>query len=230
MAFLVADAELARLALGPEAVLVGLHDIDGGTLRSLTSALRVPTAIIIVELDKVDTSGAFTANTADIDVKLQGATEVLVPVSPVGAVVQSVVKDKGTIIQPHLNHIVLSPEVFAIEASHEELPNAPIAAVSNETLHLSRCRLVFIFFLVFFLFFLPVVLLFFLILIWIRSRLRLGLRFWGSIVRGIFCVTPLVDLEVRDLVDGVDTACGRCRAHVRALFDGGVSGICVIPG
>ena len=51
MAFLVADAEFAGLALGLEAVLVGLHDINGSTLRSLTSALGVPAAIVIIELD-----------------------------------------------------------------------------------------------------------------------------------------------------------------------------------
>ena len=233
MAFLVADAEFAGQTLGLKTVLVGLHDINGRTLRSLTSALGVPAAIIIIELDKVDTSGAFTADAAHIDVKLQGATDVVVPVGPVGGVVIRVVKDKGAIVQSHLNLVIFGLEVFSIKASHVEFPNAIIAAVTNEFLHLCWFRLGLR--LIFIIFFLTTVV-FLLIIIgigsrWLRSgRLRLWAGIWGRIVRGIFCVTPLVDLEVGDLVDGVFTACGRCRAHLRALFNGFVCTICVIPG
>ena len=186
MAFLVADAEFAGQTLGLEAVLVGLHDINGSTLRSLTSALRVPAAMTIIELDKVDTSGAFTADAAYIDVKLQGSAKVIVPVGPVGGVVKSVVKDKGAIVQSHLNLVMFGLEVFSIKTSHVEFPRA--TAVTNEFLQVCSFRLV-----------------------------------------GIFGVTPLVDLEVGDLVDGVFTACGRCRAHIRALFKGFVGTFCVIP-
>ena len=214
-------------------MLVGLHDINGRTLRSLTSALGVPAAIIIIELDKVDTSGAFTADAAYIDVKLQGATKVIVPVGPVGGVVIRVVKDKGAIVQSHLNLVIFGLKIFSIKASHVEFPRATkMIAVTNEFLQLCwfwlGLRLIFI------IFFLTTVV-FLLVIIGIGSRwLRSGrLRLWAgircSIVSGTFGVTPLVDLEVGDLVDGVFTACGSFSAHLRALFNGFVSSISVIP-
>ena len=227
MAFLVADAKLAGQALGLEAVLVGLHDIDGGTLRSLTSVLRVPAAVIVIKFDKVDTSGAFTADAADIDVKLQGATKVVVPVRPVGRVVHSVVKDEGTIIKTHRNLVIVSLEVLSIKASHKELPSAVIAAGAVEALHLGGFRLGIGLILI--IFFLSAVV-FLIVRIGIGSRLRLWARLRGRIVSRIFSIAPLVDLEVGDLVDGVFTACSGSRAHFRALFDGGVSAISVIPG
>ena len=98
MAFLVADAELAGQAPGFEAVFVGLHDVDSGALRSLTWVLLVPAAMIIIELDEVDTGGAFAVNIAHIDVKHQGATHVFVIVGPVSAIVIGLVEDEGAVV------------------------------------------------------------------------------------------------------------------------------------
>jgi hypothetical protein len=191
--------------------------------------------MVVIELDEVDTSGAFTANVAHIDVELQGATDVFVPVGPVSAVVIGLVKDEGAVVQTHLDAVIFSLEVGSIEASQVELINAQLAAISDEHLHLSRTRLglglKIIIFLRIVLFF-RVVLFFLVVFVgirggWLRSG-RLGL--WARLVRRVFSVTPLEDLEVGDLVDGILTAGGRLRAHLRALFDGGVRTICVIPG
>ena len=107
-----------------------------------------------------------------------------------------------------------------------------MAAVSNETFQLSRLRLGLGLFLIFF--FLSAVVVLIIIGIgsrWLGSgRLRLWAWFWGRIVCGILGVTPLVDLEVGDLVDGVFTACGRFFSAVIALMESGVSTVSVIPG
>lgn len=88
--------------------------------------------MIIIERDKVDTSGAFTADLMHIDIELQSSTVILMPVGPPGAVVQGVVKDEGAVIQSHLNCGIGGLEVFSVESLQEEFPNANLAAISDE--------------------------------------------------------------------------------------------------
>jgi hypothetical protein len=91
-------AELAGQTRCVEANVVSLHDVNAGTLRRLSSLLRIPAAVLVVELDQVDTGSALAAYCTHIDIKLEGSTEVLVPVRPISGVVEGVVEHEGLVI------------------------------------------------------------------------------------------------------------------------------------
>ena len=94
----IAGAKLARVGSGLVAPDVGLHNVDGRALRSDISALGIPAAVLIVELDKVDTGSAGAVNFAEIHIESESATEVIVPVRPVGRFIVGVVKHEGAVV------------------------------------------------------------------------------------------------------------------------------------
>ena len=77
--------------------------------------------ILIVKVDKVDTSCRWAVNLTQIYIKFQGTSKVIGLVGPVGHWITATLMDKGMVVQSQSKFIAAGLDVCCFETVHIEL-------------------------------------------------------------------------------------------------------------
>ena len=100
---------------------VSLHKINDGALWSFSHRIRGHVTLLIIEVDKVDTSGTSTVNLAQIDIEFQFTTKIVGLEGFVGHRIALAFMDKGVVVQSHINILMVCIDVCCFETLDVEL-------------------------------------------------------------------------------------------------------------
>ena len=108
---------------------VSLHKINDGALWSFSHRIRGHVTLLIIEVDKVDTSGTSTVNLAQIDIKFQFTTKIVGLEGLVGHRIAIALLNEGMVIQTQSKLIARGLQICCFETLHVEFLSCSLVSI-----------------------------------------------------------------------------------------------------